>query len=450
MRYFTLLILIFLMCSARAGEVTFKLNMAGFSGFSVPEVNGTFNGWCGTCNAMSDPDGDNVWEVTVDIPDGPISYKFSFDNWAGQEELSYETSCVSGDGTFFNRFLNVSGDMELDPVCWGLCTDCLVPDEDIWVMDWSEEFDGDQLDTDTWSYEFGSHGWGNNELQMYTSSPNNLEVSNGTLKISARQENVGSANYSSARIRTLGKMEFLYGKIEARIKVPIGQGIWPAFWMMGANIDAVGWPHCGEMDVMEHVNNEPLTNSAIHWFNGGGHTYDTKVAPFEKTEWNVYAADWTEDGVTYLLNGQPYFHFPFEAGNNTAPIFTQPFFLLLNVAVGGNWPGSPDGTTEFPAVMEVDYIRIFQRSGLSAEADEDLPAVRLFPVPASDVLNVDFGKVLPGRQVRMIDAAGRTVTAAPAEGPVVSLPVSGLSSGVYFISVRTAEGSVRRYKFVKH
>ncbi len=434
--------------SAHAGNVTFKLNMAGFAGFETPEVNGTFNGWCGNCNAMSDPDGDNIWEVTVDIPDGPIQYKFSFDNWAGEEELSYETQCIATDGTFHNRTLNVSGDMVLDMVCWGLCSDCLVPDDDIWVLNWSEEFEGNALDTDTWSHEFGSHGWGNNELQMYTSSPNNLEVSNGTLKITAREENVGGADYTSARIRTLGKMEFLYGKIEARIKVPLGQGIWPAFWMMGANFEEVGWPHCGEMDVMEHVNNEPLTNSAIHWFNGFGHTYETKTAPLEAEEWNVYGADWDEEGVTYLINDQPYFHFPFSLNDNTQPIFTQPFFLLLNVAVGGNWPGSPDFTTAFPAVMEVDYIRIFEKSGLSAGTD-DRPEIRLFPVPTTAVLNVEFGESIAERSIAIFDVNGRQVRSAKAPGSQVSLHVSNLSPGTYFLGVLTAGGEERRFKFMK-
>lgn len=434
--------------SLQAADVTFRLNMAGFGGFSTPEVNGTFNGWCGNCNAMSDPDGDGIWEVTVNIPPGPVEYKFSFDNWSGQEELSYETACVTGDGTFTNRFINVTGDAVLDPVCWSLCSDCLVPDEEIWALSWSDEFEGNALDMDTWSHEFGSHGWGNNELQMYTSSPNNTEVSNGTLKITARQESAGSANYTSARIRTIGKMEFLYGKVEARIKIPSGQGIWPAFWMLGANFEEVGWPLCGEIDVMEHVNTEPLANSAIHWFNGGGHTYETKTAPMDQSEWHVYGADWNEDGVTFILNDQPYFHFPFEEANNTAPIFTKPFFFLLNVAVGGNWPGNPDATTPFPAVMEVDYVRVFQKSGLSAsEADE--MSVRVFPVPTIDEVNLDFGSPDPERQVRVFNAAGKLIDARSAPGDRMRLNLSGQAPGVYIVHITTGKGRSRSYKIVK-
>ncbi|MFN2424373.1 MAG: family 16 glycosylhydrolase [Cryomorphaceae bacterium] len=444
MKFLSALFFVTLVINSHAADVTFKLNMAGFEGFGTPEVNGTFNGWCGNCNAMSDPDGDGVWETTVDIPTGTIEYIFSFDNWSGQEELSYETDCVAGP----NRILNVTGDVELDPVCWSLCSNCLVPDEEIWALDWSDEFEGNSLDMDTWSHEFGSHGWGNNELQMYTSSPENTEVSDGTLKITARQENVGGASYSSSRIRTINKMEFLYGKVEARIKVPIGQGIWPAFWMLGANFEEDGWPFCGEIDVMEHVNNEPMTNSAIHWFDGEGHTYDTKTAPFDGSQWHVYGADWNEDGVTFILDDQPYFHFPFEDENNTAPIFTKPFFFLLNIAVGGNWPGSPDGTTQFPAVMEVDYVRIFQKSGLNTERS-DQSHVRIFPVPTVDEVNVDFGTSNPEREIKVFNSSGQMIDARRAADDRIRLDLSGQAPGVYIIHIMTSDNDSRSFKIVK-
>lgn len=448
MKFLSTLFFATIAINLHAADVTFRLNMAGFDGFGTPEVNGTFNGWCGNCNAMSDPDGDGIWETTVDIPEGTIEYKFSFDNWSAQENLSFETTCVTGFENFTNRTLNVTGDVVLDPVCWGLCTDCMAPDEEIWVLDWSDEFEGNALDMDTWSHEFGSHGWGNNELQMYTSSSSNTEVSNGTLKITARQENVGGANYSSARIRTINKMEFLYGKVEARIKVPIGQGIWPAFWMLGANIESVSWPMCGEMDIMEHVNNEPLTNSAIHWHNSFGHTYDTKTAPFDASDWHVYGADWNEEGVTYILDGQPYFHFPFEAENNTEPIFTKPFFFLLNVAVGGNWPGSPDGSTQFPAVMEVDYVRIFQKSGLSADNSDRAP-IRIFPVPTVDEVNVDFGTSNPEREIKVFNATGQMIDARRATGDRIRLDLSNQASGVYIVHIMDGDDETRSYKIVK-
>lgn len=443
MRPFLFILLLAASSSLYAGQVTFRLNMNGYEGFNTPEVNGTFNNWCGTCNAMSDADGDGIWETTINLAAGNYQYKYSFDNWSGQENLRNAGCANDAD----NRTLSVTDNaLVLDVVCWSLCQDCLEPDQSAWTLTWAEEFLGNALDMDTWNFDLGDHGWGNNEWQNYTSSPLNHQVSAGSLKIIARH--LGGENYSSARITTKDKFEFQYGKVEARIKVPIGQGIWPAFWMLGANIDAVSWPQCGEIDIMEHVNNEPLTHAAMHW-NLNGHIYATTNAPFQANEFHKYGIIWNEEGVTYFINDIPFFYLPFSENDNTADIFQRPFYFLLNVAIGGNWPGYPDGTATFPATMEVQYIRLYELNTLSASTNENTERVSLYPVPAQDVLNIDFENVGNARRVHIFNAEGRHIASHIANGEKLVLDTQSWSSGLYIVQVWADNGDVQSHKVVK-
>jgi len=429
---------------AKAVQVTFRLNMNGVSGFNIPEVNGTFNNWCGNCTPMNDADGDGIWERTINLPPGVIEYKFSFDNWAGQENLSDAQGCVVGNNEFTNRFLVVQNDIVLDVACWGLCSSCLPADTANWVLSWSDEFNGNALNEETWTYELGSSGWGNNEWQNYTNSPNNLEVSNGRLQIIARKQGEGLGGYTSARIITNNKMEFQYGKIEARIKIPSGQGIWPAFWMLGANYEDVGWPRCGEIDIMEHVNNEPLTHSAIHWFNNFGHTYRSSSLPFEQNSFQRYAAIWNENGVTFLVNDYPYYFFPFSESNNTAQIFQKPFFLLLNVAIGGNWPGYPNATTPFPAVMEVDYIRIYTEGTVGTKNELGNLPYTLFPVPFTDYLNLIFADKIAPHQISISDISGTIFTSFTCNETQQRINTHNWKAGLYIVKIQSS-GTVPHY-----
>ncbi len=232
-----------------------------------------------------------------------------------------------------------------------------------WNLVWSEEFSGTTLNEEVWNYEigFGNAGWGNNELQYYRSGTNNLIVADGKASIIAKEENFGSAEYTSARIQTKEKYDVQYGRIEARIKVPMGQGIWPAFWMLGSNIDEVGWPRCGEIDIMEHVNNEMQIHGTIHWDNNG-HQYQGGSISTDPTQYHNYAIEWDADQLRWYLDGILYYTRNIGAAQYSE--FHEPFFFIMNVAVGGNWPGSPDNTTVFPAVMEVDFIRVYEWSEL--------------------------------------------------------------------------------------
>jgi beta-glucanase (GH16 family) len=231
---------------------------------------------------------------------------------------------------------------------------------------WSEEFNYTGLpDPSKWNFETGGGGWGNNELQYYTDSESNAYVDNGVLTITAREEQVGGRDYTSARITTQGKFDVKYGRIEARIKLPYGQGIWPAFWMLGANFSQVGWPMCGEIDIMEMVggpNRDNTCHSTIHWDNNGQHaeygqSYTLPSGIFADN-FHVFGITWNAQQIRGYVDDVEYFVADITPAELSE--FQNNFFLILNVAVGGNWPGSPDETTEFPQTMQVDWIRVYQ------------------------------------------------------------------------------------------
>jgi beta-glucanase (GH16 family) len=425
--------------------------MNGLSGFTRPEVNGTFNGWCGNCNAMTDSNADGIWETTISLNAGSYEYKFSFDSWTGEEDLSAAGSCAITTGTFSNRTLAVQSDMVLNVACWGLCNDCLPENADTWSMVWSDEFDGSALNEQVWSYNIGTGigGWGNNELQYYTNNPNNIEVSNGSLKITARQENFNGSNYTSSRIITNNLMEFKYGKIESRIKVPIGQGLWPAFWMLGANFETASWPQCGEIDIMEHINNESVTNGTVHWNNNSGHSYKGSAVPFDENDFHVYAAIWDSTNVTFELDGHSYFRFPFLESNNTEAIFRKEFFLLLNVAVGGNWPGNPDGSATFPASMEVDYIRIYNNDATGISEDIEIPSTYIYPNPFDDQITISNLLDETTWDVRITNCLGQIVAQQKVTSSNSSIDSKNWNAGIYFVNLVSRENEQINLKVIK-
>lgn len=222
---------------------------------------------------------------------------------------------------------------------------------------WSDEFNGTSVNTSNWTFETGGGGWGNNEKEYYQAA--NATVANGNLVITAKKETVGSNLYTSARLKTAGKHEFTYGKIEARIKVPLGQGLWPAFWMLGANIGTVGWPQCGETDIMEHINTENKVYGTIHWYNNGNASYggNTTTTP---DSYHVYTIEWDSAAIRWYVDGVKYFEANILNSINGTDEFHKPFFILLNMAVGGNWPGQTIDDSKLPASMYVDYVRVYQ------------------------------------------------------------------------------------------
>ena len=230
---------------------------------------------------------------------------------------------------------------------------------------WQDEFNGEVLNLEDWSFETGtgSNGWGNNELQYYRKE--NTSVEDGYLIITAKEENFGGKNYTSSRIKSQGKQEFMYGRIDIRAALPKGQGIWPALWMLGSNFPTVGWPACGEIDIMEMIGGSGKDNTVhgtIHWDHAGqyasyGDSYTLNNDIFAD-KFHVFSIVWDATSIRWFVDDVEFNVVDITPAELSE--FHQEFFLIFNVAVGGNWPGSPDANTSFPQKMIVDYIRVFQ------------------------------------------------------------------------------------------
>jgi beta-glucanase (GH16 family) len=260
--------------------------------------------------------------------------------------------------------------------CGGPSVSAAATPEATWRLVWADEFEaaaGTGIDPTRWKHDVGGGGWGNNELETYTTGPANAAHDGSALVITARRETVAGTDgiardYTSARILTAGRFTITYGRIEARLKLPIGKGIWPAFWMLGNDIGSVGWPNCGEIDIMENVGHEPgKTHGSLH---GPGYsgatpltgTYTLASGARFTDDFHVFAVEWEPTAIRWYVDGalfQTRTASSLPAG--TKWVFDHPFFIILNVAVGGNWPGAPDATTVFPQTMKVDYVRVYQR-----------------------------------------------------------------------------------------
>lgn len=232
---------------------------------------------------------------------------------------------------------------------------------------WSDEFNYEGApDADKWNFETGAGGWGNNELQYYTDRLENAKVEDSVLTITARKEDYNGSHYTSARMITYGNDHYWkYGRIEARIKLPEGQGIWPAFWMLGKNIfEGTSWPACGEIDILEMIGggeNDRILHGTAHW-DENGHTYmgDSKTYSEKLSQdFHTYAIEWSKDRIKWFFDGEQYYSLSTTPA--TMSEFNAPFFIILNIAVGGDWPGNPDSSTEFPQTMQVDYVRVYQK-----------------------------------------------------------------------------------------
>lgn len=235
---------------------------------------------------------------------------------------------------------------------------------------WADEFNTATLDTSNWSFQNGNGcpencGWGNNELQYYTPRPENLFFKDGNLVIHAKKEAYNGKEYSSSKIISRGKKPFKFGRIDIRAKLPKGKGIWPAFWMMPEDDVYGGWPKSGELDIMEMIGHEAnKTHGTLHFGPGPGSVQLTSSHALPKGIFNdafhVFSLDWKKDEIKWLVDGEVYAsHNISEFGSNQYP-FNEKFFFIINLAVGGNWPGNPDNTTLLPQSLIVDYIRVYQ------------------------------------------------------------------------------------------
>ncbi len=235
-----------------------------------------------------------------------------------------------------------------------------------YTLAWSDEFSGASINTNDWNFETGNSGWGNHELENYTGRPQNAFLSNGNLIIEARSELMAGSNYSSARMTTMGKRSFKFGRIDIRAKLPVTKGMWPALWMLGSNISTTPWPMCGETDIMELVGLNPQkVQGTCHYANGAG-VHDSKGGGYSLSagdfsqKFHVYSIIWVTDSIQFYVDDILYFTMSNALAATPNYPFNNPSFFIFNVAVGGDWPGSPDGTTGFPQRMFVDYVRVFQ------------------------------------------------------------------------------------------
>ncbi|MFT4737562.1 MAG: beta-glucanase (GH16 family) [Cyclobacteriaceae bacterium] len=241
---------------------------------------------------------------------------------------------------------------------------------------WQDEFEGETLNTDNWTHEIGrgNNGWGNAELQYYREE--NTNILDGHLVITARSQSFENAEYTSSRIITKGKQDFKYGRIDIRAALPTGQGIWPALWMLGANIDEVSWPKCGEIDIVELFggtgagNGDNIVKSSCHWYDGVnsneptgrvefGSSYTLPEGDFDD-EFHVFSITWDEQIIRAFVDDRSYF--TIDISPESLSEFQEQFFMIFNIAVGGNRVGNPDATTRFPKRLVVDYVRVFQAS----------------------------------------------------------------------------------------
>ena len=331
-----------------------------------------------------------------------------------------------------------------------------------WELVWSDEFEGTELDLTKWTYQigrganYGIPNWGNNELQYYTDHEDNLYLEDGKLHIRAKEQQMGTANYTSARIRSMNKGDWTYGRFEARAKLPKGQGLWPAIWMMPTESVYGGWPQSGEIDIMELIGHEPhVVHGTIHygppWPDNLEISGSTSLSEGTfNDDFHVFSIEWGTNYIRWFLNDQLYaLVLRHQLQPHNWP-FDQDFHWILNVAVGGNWPGNPDETTEFPQEMIIDYVRVYQDTELVSteefgESPDEFKLNQNYPNPFNPSTSISFE--LPHSshvELRVYDVMGREV-AVPANGTftagnhTVSFDASTLGSGTYIYRMVAGE-----------
>jgi beta-glucanase (GH16 family) len=314
----------------------------------------------------------------------------------------------------------------------------LTAESQTWKLVWSDEFNVDGLpDASNWGNEVGFIR--NKELQYYTNRRiENSKVENGNLMIIGRKESYDTADYTSASLTTDGKHSWTYGKIEARMKLPKAQGMWPAFWLLGQNIHQVYWPKCGEIDIMEHINAEDKLYGTMHWFNTaytnyGGNTVCTVA------EYHVYSIIWSPDKITWYLDGIKYHEGNIKDNINGTEEFHKPMYIILNLAIGGSWPGSPNSSTQFPDTVFVDYVRVSQEAPLSSKVSNRAEGFSLFPNPVSENMTIDVPKNVDNYTLDIFDLHGRLLMRRKMKNSQEIVSLGELENGIYLVKISSRE-----------
>lgn len=310
-----------------------------------------------------------------------------------------------------------------------------------WTLVWQDEFDGEAIDRDKWTFDIGGGGWGNNEWQFYTDRPENIRLEDGLLVIEAHAEKFMGRNYTSARLKTQDISTWTYGRFEARMKLPYGNGIWPAFWLLGADINQKGWPASGEIDILEHIGRQPThVYATVH---GPGYSGGNGVGGFTtfpsgslSDEFHVFTLEWDPQEMRWYVDGQQYFSLT-PADLPGAWVFDHPFFIILNLAVGGNWPGYPDESTVFPQTLQVDYVRVYQRPELLGDNPASPGVMHLGEIEVEAQDNAD-GTWQAVVSITVVDQDGSPVEGARVSGGWVGAIIRGETE-----ATTDASGTVR-------
>ena len=322
-------------------------------------------------------DGETICEEPIEIDDSSTSYSDSLSSSTITQESSSSEMAISSSSSAAvpsSSSWTLSSDDSRVTEVESSSSSAAVPSSSSAVPSsssespyfWNDEFD--TIDSSKWTFEIGtgSSGWGNNEWEYYTDRSENAYVQDGILHIRANKEDYEGSKYTSARMITKGKFSFTYGTVEARIALPVGKGIWPAFWMLGANIDAVSWPACGEIDIIEAVNDENVVYGTNHWqYNGNHADYGNNTRDYygtskelDITQFHKYKMVWNEKLIAMYVDDFKYQEIAIENAKDGLEAFHKPQFFILNVAVAGNWPGFEVDDAQFPNEMLVDYIRV--------------------------------------------------------------------------------------------
>lgn len=306
-----------------------------------------------------------------------------------------------------------------------------------WELVWSDEFDGETISTENWTYDTGAGGWGNNELQNYTDREENARLEDGMLVIEAREEKYKASDYTSARLKTQFLQSWAYGRVEAKMKLPTGQGVWSAFWLLGEDINTSGWPRCGEIDIMENIGEPKTVYGTIHGpgyagADGISSSYYSSDASFAD-DFHTYAVEWQPDQISWYVDDMLYNTILAEDVPG-AWVYDHDFFIILNLAIGGLWPGNPDETTVFPQQLLVDYVRVYRDTELT---EEDLQTNTIHVAEMTmDMQAVEGEKWQSSAYVTVKDEGGN-----PVEGAVVSAGWVGAVTGAT-LEVKTDENGV--------
>jgi hypothetical protein len=308
----------------------------------------------------NNPNGDGSGVVIFNFSaDNATSYKINFGNGETSETSSNSISYTySGGGiTNYNVFISAYKGNKF------ISKNITITIKVNTGLIFSDEFDSPgSPNTSKWTYDIGATGWGNNESQYYTNRTDNVVIANGILKIIAKKENYEGAEYTSTRMKTQGKFDFKYGKVEVRAKLPIGKGTWPAIWMLGSNITTADWPACGEVDIMEHAGNrQGIVQSAMHTLSSYGNTSNvgSQTLADVSTSFHVYAVEWTSEKMIFSVDGKVHYTYNPATKNSSTWPFDAKQFLILNVAMGGTFGGTIDPAFT-QSNMEIDYVRVYQ------------------------------------------------------------------------------------------